>query len=195
VLDAKSFHFATILEAFSGYRERLRSYVADTGLMLEREIRAGRKLLFEGAQGTHLDVDHGTYPYVTSSNTVAGGTSCGTGVDPKKITEMIGVTKAYTTRVGSGPFPTELNNDVGERLKEIGEEFGSTTGRPRRCGWFDAVLLRHAVRVNGLTGLAITKLDVLTGLEKIEIAVAYEYRGKRFEEIPASERILSEATP
>lgn len=195
VLDAKSFQFTTILEAFSGYRERLRPYVTDTGLMLEREIRAGRKLLFEGAQGTHLDVDHGTYPYVTSSNTVAGGTSCGTGVDPKKITEMIGVTKAYTTRVGSGPFPTELRNEIGERLKEKGEEFGSTTGRPRRCGWFDAVLLRHAVRVNGLTGLAITKLDVLTGLDKIEIGVAYECRGKRLDEIPASERILAEATP
>jgi adenylosuccinate synthase len=195
MLQEKSFNFKGILERFLGYREKLGPYVTDTGLMLEREMRAGQKILFEGAQGTHLDVDHGTYPYVTSSSTVAGGVSCGSGVDPKKISELIGVTKAYTTRVGSGPFPTELKNELGELIKDKGEEVGSTTGRPRRCGWFDAVLMRHAVRVNGLTGLAITKLDVLTGFEKIDFAIAYEYQGRRFDEIPASEKVLSQATP
>jgi adenylosuccinate synthase len=195
MLGGESFVFEEILKEFTSHRRKLGHYVADTGLLLQQSIQAGRKLLFEGAQGTHLDVDHGTYPYVTSSNTVAGGVSSGTGVDPKKIHEVIGVTKAYTTRVGSGPFPTELSGALGERLKAGGDEFGATTGRPRRCGWLDAVLLRHAVRVNGLTGLAITKLDVLTGLKKVAVAVAYEFKGKRFEEIPASEKILSEAQP
>ncbi|HYY23986.1 MAG TPA: adenylosuccinate synthetase, partial [Candidatus Udaeobacter sp.] len=155
----------------------------------------GKRVLFEGAQGTLLDVDHGTYPFVTSSNTVAGGVSSGTGVGPRHIHKVIGISKAYTTRVGSGPFPTELHGREGEILKREGVEFGATTGRPRRCGWFDAVAVRHAVRINGITGLALTKLDVLTGFKKIPICVAYRYDGKDHNEFSASIRVMQGAQP
>ncbi|HEY7217168.1 MAG TPA: adenylosuccinate synthase, partial [Candidatus Binatia bacterium] len=169
ILNEKALDFAKIHNDYSGYRENLKSYVTNTGLLLDREMRAGKRALFEGAQGTLLDVDHGTYPYVTSSSTVTGGACSGAGVGPQNIQEVIGISKAYTTRVGSGPFPTELDGQDGETLRREGAEFGATTGRSRRCGWFDAVGVRHAVRMNGMTGIALTKLDVLTGFKKIPI--------------------------
>ena len=195
ILKEKALDFNKIHDRYSGYREKLKTYVIDTGLLLDREIRAGKRVLFEGAQGTLLDVDHGTYPFVTSSNTVAGGVSSGTGVGPRHIHQVIGISKAYTTRVGSGPFPTELHGSEGEILKREGIEFGATTGRPRRCGWFDAVAVRHAVRISGITGLALTKLDVLTGFKKIPMCVAYRYDGKVHEEFPASIRAMQSAQP
>jgi len=195
ILKEKALDFNKIHDRYSGYREKLKTYVTDTGLLLDREMRAGKRVLFEGAQGTLLDVDHGTYPFVTSSNTVAGGVSSGTGVGPCHIHQVIGISKAYTTRVGSGPFPTELHGSEGEILKREGIEFGATTGRPRRCGWFDAVAVRHAVRISGITGLALTKLDVLTGFKKIPICVAYRYDGKLHEEFPASIRAMQSAQP
>jgi adenylosuccinate synthase len=195
ILKEKALDFNKIHDRYSGYRETLKTYVTDTGLLLDREMRAGKRVLFEGAQGTLLDVDHGTYPFVTSSNTVAGGVSSGTGVGPRHIHQVIGISKAYTTRVGSGPFPTELHGSEGEILKREGIEFGATTGRPRRCGWFDAVAVRHAVRISGITGLALTKLDVLTGFKKIPMCVAYRYDGKVHEEFPASIRAMQSAQP
>jgi len=195
ILKEKALDFNKIHDRYSGYREKLKTYVTDTGLLLDREMRAGKRVLFEGAQGTLLDVDHGTYPFVTSSNTVAGGVSSGTGVGPRHIHQVIGISKAYTTRVGSGPFPTELHGSEGEILKREGIEFGATTGRPRRCGWFDAVAVRHAVRISGITGLALTKLDVLTGFKKIPMCVAYRYDGKVHEEFPASIRAMQSAQP
>ncbi|HEX5773595.1 MAG TPA: adenylosuccinate synthase, partial [Geomobilimonas sp.] len=153
--------FEEIFEQYNGYADILRRYVADTTLVLHRDVQGGRKILFEGAQGTMLDVDHGTYPFVTSSSTCAGGACTGTGVSPRDIHEIIGISKAYITRVGSGPFPTELLDATGEQLRATGHEFGATTGRPRRCGWFDVLVAKYAVRVNGLTGIALTKLDVL----------------------------------
>ena len=166
ILKEKTLDFNKLHDSYSVYREKLRPYVTDTGLLLDREMRAGKQVLFEGAQGTLLDVDHGTYPFVTSSNTVAGGVCSGTGVGPRHIHQVIGISKAYTTRVGSGPFPTEIHGPEGERLKREGFEFGATTGRPRRCGWFDAVGVRHAVQMSGITGIALTKLDVLTGFQE-----------------------------
>jgi adenylosuccinate synthase len=195
ILKEKALDFNKIHDRYSGYREKLKTYVTDTGLLLDREMRAGKRVLFEGAQGTLLDVDHGTYPFVTSSNTVAGGVSSGTGVGPRHIHQVIGISKAYTTRVGSGPFPTELHGSEGEILKREGIEFGATTGRPRRCGWFDTVAVRHAVRISGITGLALTKLDVLTGFKKIPMCVAYRYDGKVHEEFPASIRAMQSAQP
>jgi adenylosuccinate synthase len=195
ILKEKTLDFKKIYDSYSDYREKVKTYVTDTGLLLDREIRAGKRVLFEGAQGTLLDVDHGTYPFVTSSNTVAGGVSSGTGVGPRHIHKVIGISKAYTTRVGSGPFPTELHGREGEILKREGVEFGATTGRPRRCGWFDAVAVRHAVRINGITGLALTKLDVLTGFKKIPICVAYRYDGKDHNEFSASIRVMQGAQP
>jgi len=163
---------------------RLDPYIDHTGRILDRALRAGKNVLFEGAQGTFLDIDHGTYPFVTSSNCVAGAVCTGSGVGPTKIDRVIGITKAYTTRVGSGPFPTELEGELGEALRRAGAEFGATTGRPRRCGWLDAVLLRESVTVNGLTDLAINKLDVLSGFEELAICIAYEIDGKRSEYFP-----------
>src|SRR5919108_1062727 len=195
ILKEKTLDFKKIYDSYSDYREKVKTYVTDTGLLLDREIRAGKRVLFEGAQGTLLDVDHGTYPFVTSSNTVAGGVSSGTGVGPRHIHKVIGISKAYTTRVGSGPFPTELHGREGEILKREGVEFGATTGRPRRCGWFDAVAVRHAVRINGITGLALTKLDVLTGFKKIPICVAYRYDGKDHNQFSASIRVMQGAQP
>jgi adenylosuccinate synthase len=194
-LNDKPFTFEEIFAEYNGYADVLRKYVADTGLMLHREVKVGRNILFEGAQGTLLDVDHGTYPFVTSSSTCAGGACTGTGVSPREIHEIIGISKAYVTRVGSGPFPTELLEDTGEKMRQAGNEFGSTTGRPRRCGWFDAVVLRYAVRVNGLTGVAITKLDVLDDFDTIKVCTGYKYRGKAIDEIPATLDVFAECEP
>jgi adenylosuccinate synthase len=186
LLGDEPFTFEEIYDQYSGYAETLQRYVADTSLVLAKDVQAGKSILFEGAQGTLLDVDHGTYPFVTSSSTCAGGACTGTGISPRQIHEIIGISKAYVTRVGEGPFPTELLDATGEQLRQAGNEFGSTTGRPRRCGWFDAVVIRYAVRVNGLTGIALTKLDVLNDFDTIRICTGYEYEGKRIEEIPAS---------
>jgi adenylosuccinate synthase len=195
ILKEKTLDFGEIHDSYARYREQLKRYVTNTSLLLDREIRAGKKVMFEGAQGTLLDVDHGTYPYVTSSNTTIGGVCSGSGVGPQHIHQVIGISKAYTTRVGSGPFPTELDGPEGETLKREGVEFGATTGRPRRCGWFDAVGVRHAVRVNGITGIALTKLDVLTGFRKIPLCTAYRYNGQVYDEFPSSSKILERAQP
>jgi adenylosuccinate synthase len=195
LLNEKPFTFEEIFEEYNGYAEILRKYAADTTLVLHQDIKSGKKLLFEGAQGTLLDVDHGTYPFVTSSSTCAGGACTGTGVSPREIHEIIGISKAYATRVGSGPFPTELDDEAGEALRQAGNEFGSTTGRPRRCGWFDTLVIKYAVRVNGLTGIALTKLDVLSGLETIKICTGYKSQGQVIEEIPANLDILANSTP
>ncbi|MCA1826995.1 MAG: adenylosuccinate synthase [Myxococcales bacterium] len=175
---------------------RMQPYVGDGSETLSHEVARGRAVLFEGAQGTLLDIDHGTYPYVTSSNTVAGNAVVGAGLGPTAIDEVIGITKAYTTRVGNGPLPTELNDATGEKLRTVGAEFGATTGRPRRCGWLDALVLRYAARVNGLSGLAITKLDVLTGFDTILVAVAYKLPdGKTVSEFPSDPELLNDAQP
>ena len=195
ILGGEPFHFDEIYEPYRKFGEELSPFVTNTSLFLSRVMRRKKNILFEGAQGTSLDVDHGTYPFVTSSNTVAGNAACGSGIGPTEIDSVIGVAKAYTTRVGGGPFPTELNNEIGRRLQEEGGEFGATTGRPRRCGWFDLVVLRHAVRVNGLTGLVITKLDILSGLKELKICVAYRWRGKDLKEFPGSIEILKECEP
>src|SRR5204863_8195566 len=170
-------------------------FVVNGPQFIFKAIEARDKVLFESAQGTMLDVDFGTYPFVTSSNPVAGGVCIGSGLAPTQIDEVLGVVKAYTTRVGEGPFPTELTDELGESLRQRGMEFGATTGRPRRCGWFDAVAVRHAVRISGITGLALTKLDVLTGFKKIPMCVAYRYDGKVHEEFPASIRAMQSAQP
>jgi adenylosuccinate synthase len=195
ILKEKTLDFDEIHDTYASYRERLRPLITNTSLLLHREIRAGKKVMFEGAQGTLLDVDHGTYPYVTSSNTSTGGACTGAGVGPQHIHHVIGISKAYTTRVGSGPFITEQFGPEGEILKREGVEFGATTGRPRRCGWFDAVGVRHAVRVNGITGIALTKLDVLTGFKKVPICTAYRFDGQLYDEFPASSKVLDKAEP
>ncbi|KFI45960.1 Adenylosuccinate synthetase [Bifidobacterium bohemicum] len=180
--------------------ERLKPYIANTSLLLNRALDEGKTVLFEGGQATMLDVDHGTYPYVTSSNPTAGGACTGTGVGPTKIGRVIGIAKAYVTRVGEGPFPTELNDDAGEWLRNQGHEFGVTTGRPRRCGWFDTVVTRYATQVNGLTDIVLTKLDVLTGLNEIPICVAYDVDNgdgthTRYEDMPVDQAAFAKATP
>jgi adenylosuccinate synthase len=183
---AEEVPFQETLDEYLEYGERLSPYLTDTSRFLEDEIGRGAKLLFEGAQGTLLDIDHGTYPFVTSSNTTAGGLCTGSGVPPTKIGGVVGVSKAYATRVGGGPFPTELLDEEGQWIRDRGGEYGSTTGRPRRCGWFDAPVVRYAKRLNGMSGLALTKLDVLTGLPRIKVCVAYEIDGTRREEVPIS---------
>ncbi|MDT3398726.1 adenylosuccinate synthase [Streptomyces sp. B1866] len=184
-----------VVEELLGYADQLASYVTDTTLVLNEAIDQGKVVLFEGGQGTLLDVDHGTYPFVTSSNPTAGGACTGAGVGPTKISRVIGILKAYTTRVGAGPFPTELFDADGDRLRTIGGERGVTTGRDRRCGWFDAVIARYATRVNGLTDFFLTKLDVLTGWEHIPVCVAYEIDGRRVEELPYSQTDFHHAKP
>jgi len=195
LLGAEPFSFEEIYNEYMGYAETLKKYAADTSLLLHKDIEAGKSLLFEGAQGTLLDVDHGTYPYVTSSSTCAGGACTGSGVSPRQIHEVIGISKAYATRVGSGPFPTELLDETGEALRQAGREFGSTTGRPRRTGWFDALVARYAVRVNGLSGIAVTKLDVLSGQPTVKVCTGYNYRGTVLDEVPASLEVMEECTP
>lgn len=186
LLGEKPFTFEEIFDEFNRYAEILSKYCADTTLVLHNDIKGGKNILFEGAQGTLLDVDHGTYPFVTSSSTCAGGACTGSGASPRDIHEIIGISKAYVTRVGSGPFPTELSDATGEKMRQIGQEFGATTGRPRRCGWFDAVVVRFAVRVNGLTGIALTKLDVLSDFDTIKICTGYLLNGEKVQEVPAN---------
>ncbi len=185
-----------ILEEYRVYAERIRPYVTDCSLLLQREMARGKKVLFEGAQGSHLDIDHGTFPYVTSSNTVAANAACGTGVGPRVIGSVVGICKAYTTRVGQGPFITELHDEIGAKLQQVGQEFGATTGRKRRCGWIDMVLVRHAVRLSGVTGIALTKLDVLTGIPKLKICTGYRTGGEEFtESVPANLHLLATCQP
>ncbi len=181
-----------ILAQYLAYAEVLRNYVTDTSVVLNDAIDAGSRVLFEGAQGVMLDIDQGTYPFVTSSNPSAGGVCIGSGVGPSKIKQVIGVAKAYTTRVGDGPFPTELNNEIGEYIRETGHEYGTVTGRARRVGWFDSVVVRHARRVSGLTGLSLNSLDVLSGLETVKICTGYKFRGEIINHYPASLKMLAE---
>jgi len=191
----KGFTSKKIFETYRGYAKKLSRYIADTDIVINDMIAKHKKVLFEGAQGTLLDVDHGTYPFVTSSSACAGGACTGLGIGPTRISKVIGVVKAYTTRVGGGPFPTEITGAVEEALRQRGGEYGATTGRPRRCGWLDFVGLRHAVRVNGLTGIAITKLDILDNLDSIKVCVAYKYRNALHRDFPKEFALLQEAKP
>ncbi|NCO84094.1 MAG: adenylosuccinate synthase [Nitrospirae bacterium CG_4_10_14_3_um_filter_44_29] len=193
--NAPSFDVDAIYSEYMRYAERLSGYIADTDIIVNRMIDEDKNLLFEGAQGTLLDVDHGTYPYVTSSNSAAGGACTGLGVSPTRISSVVGVVKAYTTRVGEGPFPTEINDSLGEKIRERGGEYGATTGRPRRCGWLDMVALRYAVRINGFRGIALTKLDILDGLEKIKICSAYRCEGRLYKDFPKELNILEKCEP
>jgi adenylosuccinate synthase len=195
VYNRKGIEVSAVFEEYLGYADRLRPYIADTRLILAQALGRDETVLLEGAQATLLDVDHGTYPFVTSSNPTAGGACVGSGIPPTQISQVIGVAKAYTTRVGSGPFPTELFDDNGQHLVKIGHEYGTTTGRERRAGWFDAVVARYAVRVNGITDLVVTKLDVLSGLEKVPICVGYEVEGERLSEMPMTQTAFHHAIP
>jgi adenylosuccinate synthase len=177
------------------YAEDLLPLIADVTEELDKYLKAGDNILFEGAQGTLLDIDHGTYPFVTSSNTTAGGASTGTGAGPCQIDYVLGITKTYTTRVGSGPFPTELEDEVGKYMAKKGHEFGATTGRARRCGWFDAVAVRRSRQINSLSGFCLTKLDVLDGLETLKICVAYNFEGKQITALPAGAETIAECEP
>jgi adenylosuccinate synthase len=194
-LCAETLNAEIIIDQYKAFAHRLSPHVVNISIVMNQAIKENKQILFEGAQGTHLDIDHGTYPFVTSSNTVSGNACCGAGIGPKEITGVAGIVKAYTTRVGSGPFPTELFDETGDRIQEKGAEFGATTGRRRRCGWLDMVLIRNAVRLNGLTGLVITKLDVLGGLEHLKICTGYEYSGKIIRDFPASLKILASCKP
>src|SRR5690606_14402360 len=184
-----------IVEAYAPAAERLRHLVTDTSALIRQAIADGRRVLFEGAQGTLLDVDHGTYPYVTSSSPAAGGIASGAGVSPRSIEKVLGVVKAYTTRVGGGPFPTELTGEEGDVLRREGHEFGTVTGRPRRCGWFDAVAGRYAAQLNGLTDLAVLKLDVLSHFDEVKIAVGYRIDGELVDRLPARLDVMASAEP
>ncbi|WP_061212990.1 adenylosuccinate synthase [Syntrophomonas wolfei] len=195
IYQEDGFDCQQMLNEVLGQAEHLKKYLADTSYLVYTAIKEGKKVLFEGAQGTLLDIDHGTYPYVTSSHPIAGGACVGTGIGPTNISKVLGVAKAYTTRVGEGPFPTELNDFQGEILRDKGQEYGTTTGRPRRCGWLDTVILRYAVRINGLTDLAITKLDVLDSFSTIKICVAYRYKGQLLTEFPDNIAILDDCEP
>ncbi len=193
--DAEGFKIEDILDEYYNYGQQFAKYVCDTSVVLNDALDEGRRVLFEGAQGVMLDIDQGTYPFVTSSNPVAGGVTIGSGVGPSKINHVVGVCKAYTTRVGDGPFPTELHDEIGNQIREVGREYGTTTGRPRRVGWFDSVVVRHARRVSGITDLSLNSIDVLTGIETLKICVAYKYKGEVIEEFPASLKILAECEP
>ncbi len=195
IYNHKGYDLDQLFELYCPALERLGPMVTDGSLLLIENLSAGKKVLFEGAQGALLDIDHGTYPYVTSSSTVAAAAATGNGVGPQHISQVLGVIKAYTTRVGEGPFPTEDRSEAGEQLRERGNEFGTTTGRPRRCGWFDSVIARYAARVNGLTGLAVTKLDVLSGMDAVNMAVAYSCSGAETKHFPGSIEELKECSP
>ena len=206
ILDEKNFYLkqylseetlegSHIIEQYEAYAERLAPHVANISIVIDDAIKKGQPVLFEGAQGTHLDIDHGTYPFVTSSNTLAGNACCGAGIGPGALTDVIGIVKAYTTRVGRGPFPAELFDEIGDRIQKKGAEFGATTGRRRRCGWLDTVLLRNSVRLNGLTGLTVTKLDVLGGLDSLKICTAYDHKGEILNDFPASLKVLGDCKP
>ena len=192
---AKGFDADEIYKTYMGYARRLKGHIGDTSSVINQALEKGKNLLIEGAQGTLLDIDHGTYPYVTSSSAGAGGACTGLGIGPKAINNVVGVIKAYTTRVGGGPFPTELETGIGEKLREKGGEYGATTGRPRRCGSLDAVALKYAVRINGLTGFALTKLDILDGFEKIRVCTAYRLDGKKITDFPADAATLARVKP
>jgi len=194
-LDAEPLEAGQILEKYLAMAEKLSPYITDVSIELEQTLKAGGKILFEGAQGTHLDIDHGTYPFVTSSNPVAGSVCAGAGIGPNQLHHILGIVKAYTTRVGAGPFVTELEDEAGNYIQERGKEFGATTGRRRRCGWLDLVVVRDSTRLNGLSSLAITKLDVLTGLEKLKICVGYDLDGERINHRPASMKKLARCKP
>jgi adenylosuccinate synthase len=194
-LSAPLVDYQATLHEYAAARDYLAPYIGDPIPRLHEAMRRGQSILFEGAQGTMLDIDFGTYPFVTSSNATAGGACTGSGVPPHRIDRVIGVVKAYSTRVGEGPFPTELTDDLGERIRKIGNEFGATTGRPRRCGWFDAVVARYSVMINGIDWWAITKLDVLDELETIKVCVAYEFEGRRLDTLPANVRVLEACRP
>jgi adenylosuccinate synthase len=195
VYNRRGIEADVIAKEYLGYAEQIRPYVADTGLLLNQALDDGKTVLLEGAQATMLDVDHGTYPFVTSSSPTTGGACAGAGIGPTRITKVVGILKAYTTRVGAGPFPTELTDDQGDWLRKAGGEFGVTTGRPRRTGWFDAVVARYSTRVNGITDYFITKLDVLSGLERVPVCVAYDVAGTRHDEIPMTQTDFHHATP
>jgi adenylosuccinate synthase len=195
IYDAQTFSVEEILHPYLRYAGWLAPYITDTALLLHRWIESGYSVLFEGAQGTMLDLDHGTYPFITSSSTTAGGAATGTGVAPTKIHGVLGVAKAYTTRVGAGPLPTEMQGRMGEDLRARGNEYGATTGRPRRCGWFDAVVVRYAVRINGLDTVALTKLDVLDQCETVKICTGYRSEGELLTEFPEEEGLLLAAEP
>jgi adenylosuccinate synthase len=194
-LNAEPLEFQAVYDRYLSMAEALRPYITDVALEIDRALKKGKRILFEGAQGTHLDVDHGTYPFVTSSNPISGTACAGAGVGPDKLHHIIGIVKAYTTRVGAGPLPTELLDEIGDYIQERGAEFGATTGRKRRCGWLDLMVVKDSVRLNGLSSLGITKLDVLTGLEKVKICVAYRWEGRKVDSMPASVKKLSQCTP
>ena len=185
----------SIFNEYMEHAEKLSPYIADTDILINDMISKQKNILCEGAQGTLLDIDHGTYPYVTSSNAIAGGACTGLGIGPTKISKVLGVVKAYTTRVGSGPFPTELKDSLGDTIREKGGEYGATTGRPRRCGWLDMVILRHSARINGLTGIAITKLDILDGMKSLKICTSYRHNGKIYTEFPKEMNFFDECEP
>lgn len=195
VYEIEGFDKKAILDEYLEYANKLRKYVADTSVLINNALKAGKKVLFEGAQGTLLDLDHGTYPFVTSSHPIGGAACIGAGVGPTRIDKVLGIVKAYTTRVGEGPFPTELFDDTGKRIQTEGNEFGTTTGRPRRCGWFDAVIARYAARISGLTSIAVTKLDVLTGLPVLKLCTGYRYKNEIITEFPASLKVLAQCEP
>lgn len=193
--ESTGFNARKIFNEYIDYGRKLKKHIADTDIVINNAISKGRNLLLEGAQGTLLDIDHGTYPYVTSSNSIAGGACTGLGVGPTKISKVLGVVKAYTTRVGSGPFPTEITDSIGEDIRTKGGEFGATTGRPRRCGWLDTVILRHAAMINGFSGIAITKLDILDGLDRIKICTAYRYKGRIYKDFPKEMNVFENCIP
>lgn len=195
IYETEGFKKEDILDEYYEYGQQIQKYVCDTSVVLNDALDEGKRVLFEGAQGVMLDIDQGTYPFVTSSNPVAGGVTIGSGVGPSKITHVVGVCKAYTSRVGDGPFPTELDNEIGNTIREVGREYGTTTGRPRRVGWFDSVVVRHARRVSGLTDLSLNSIDVLTGIETLKICTAYRYKDEVITEYPANLRILSQCEP
>ncbi|MFA6320442.1 MAG: adenylosuccinate synthase [Candidatus Omnitrophota bacterium] len=195
IYGVPGFSFNELYKEYSAYAKEIGKYVCNTTVLLNEAIKKNKRVLFEGAQGTLLDVDHGTYPFVTSSNSTAGGASTGTGVGPTKIGKVVGVVKAYTTRVGEGPFPTEFGKDLMEQIRKKGKEFGATTGRPRRCGWFDSVIAKHAVMVNGIDEIVVTKLDVLDELESIKICTSYRFDGKAYDHFPTNGRVLAGCEP
>lgn len=193
--DSTEIAFEDVFEEYYQYGQEIKKYVTDTSVILNEALDAGKNVLFEGAQGVMLDIDQGTYPFVTSSNPVAGGVTIGSGVGPSKVNKVVGVCKAYTSRVGDGPFPTELHDEIGQRIRDIGKEYGTTTGRPRRIGWFDAVVMRHSKRVSGITNLSLNSIDVLSGLDTVKICIAYERNGEKILHYPASLKELAECTP
>jgi len=195
IYGGETFEVEPIYQEFMAYAGRLRPFMGEADLAVNNAMDEGKKVLFEGAQGTLLDIDHGTYPFVTSSNATSGGVCTGLGVGPSRIDKALGIVKAYTTRVGEGPFPTELFDEVGRTIQERGAEFGATTGRPRRCGWLDMVALRYAVRINGFSGIVLTKIDILSGLEELKLCTAYEFEGQRLTEFPSSAAILEKCKP